>query len=560
SHCCFRVCAALEAPVKEISRFGPFAFEGQLGSTPGGSVYRAIHVAQRRMVAVKLFAAPLVAKSNAAKQALVREMDVLTKLKHWNLVACHGGILEDMQGCVVYEFVEGETLKDLLARRDRLAWETVADYAYQIIAGLECAHSQNVVHQDLHPDKVLIAEDGTVKIADLRVDRARNPWCTSSTRLTIERAAYRAPEQLAGSQELTHKTDLYALGCIMFEMLVGRPPFEGDSIEAIVKQHQEEMAPRVDGILFECPVWLADVVAQLLEKDPAQRPSGAAAVSFALSETTRQAMSESAPITSGPYGTLRVEREQDVTLELLEETQRPTRKSTRSVELPPFYERAWFLALSLLMLIGGISTWLLWPPSEAGLLRRAVAIIESKEGIEREKARPYLEKQLRMYPRGELADAAEEHLKLLDMDSAMRKFEFNVKYAREPKSEAERLYKEAWDFEQFGDRLAALEKYRSMVNVLSDGDEDATRLAFVNLARRNIAEIEAKGSDDDRLDFIESRLQDAEQLSSQGKELDAKKVWRGIVELYGNKPEFQTLVERAETRLHPSTEATATDS
>lgn len=545
--------------MKELSRFGPFALEGQLGESPGGTVYRAIHVAQSRMVAVKLFDAPLVSKNTAAKQALVREMDVLTKLKHWNIVGCHGGILEEMQGCVVYEFVEGETLRELLERRDRLAWETVVDYAYQIAAGLECAHGQSVVHQDLHPDKILIAEDGTVKIADLRIDRARNPWCVSSSRITIERAPYRAPEQLFGDQELTHKTDLYALGCIMFEMLVGQPPFVGDSIDEVARQHKEETAPRVDEIIFECPAWLATLIAQLLEKDPANRPAGANAVTYALSETSRQAaaIASVAATARSTYGTLQSQREQEVARELLREAQHPARESKAFSDGPPFYERAWFLALCLLLLIGGIGTWLAWPPSEASLLRKAVAIIDSKEGIERENARPYLDKLLRMYPHGELADDAAEHLKLLDMDSANRKFEFNVKYGREPKSEAERLFKEAWDFEQFGDRLAALEKYRSMVNVLADGDEDPTRLAFVNLARRNIAEIEAQGSDDDRIEFIESRLQDADQLSSQGKELDAKKVWRGIVELYGNKPEFQTLVERAENRLHPTAEVNA---
>jgi len=545
--------------VKKTSRFGPFALEGRLGEAPGGTVYRAIHVAQSRMVAVKLFDAPLAVKNTAAKHALVREMDKLTKLKHWNIVGCYGGILEEMQGCIAYEFVEGETLKALLERRDRLAWETVVDYAYQITAGLECAHEQSVVHQDLHPDKILIAEDGTVKISDFRVDRLRNPWCASSTRVTVERAAYRAPEQLAGARELTHKADLYSLGCIMFEMLVGRPPFIGDSVEAIARQHREGEASRVDGIIFDCPVWLSTIIGQLLEKDPAKRPYGAGAVSLALCETTRQVANGTSTIAhaAGGFSALQSRVEKDAARELLKQAQRPVRKSRKSGGQPPFYERAWFLTLCLFLLIGGIGTWLLWPPSEAGLLRRAVAVIEAKEGVEQEHARRYLDKLLRMYPSGKLAETAKEHLRALDMESARRKFEFNVKYGREPKSEAERLYKEAWDFEQFGDRIAALEKYRGMVAVLVDGDEDATRLAFVNLARRKLAEIEAAGSDNDRIQFIESRLQDAESLSSRGKELDAKKIWRGIIELYGNKPEFQALVDRAEGRLHPSAEVNA---
>lgn len=545
--------------MKEMSRFGPFALEGKLGEDPSGSVYRAIHLKQSRMVAVKVFDAPLAAKNSAAKQALVQEMDRLKALRHWNIVGCYGGLLEEMQGCIASEFVEGESLKELLARRDRLAWESVVDYAYQITAGLECAHEQQVIHQDLHPDKILIAEDGTVKIADFRVDRSRNPWCGTSTRLTIERVAYRAPEQLAGEQELTHKTDLYALGCIMFEMLVGKPPFVGETVEEIARQHREDESPRVDGIIFECPVWLSTIVTQLLEKDPAKRPYGAGAVSLALSETTRQVAAGTTTVAhaAGGFSALQSYGEKDAARELLEHAQRPARKEKDTEEGPPFYEQAWFLTLCLLVLVGVPGLWLLWPPSEAGLMNRAVAIIESKEGVQREDARAHLEKLLRMYPDGEFAAQAEEHIRQLDMASAKRKFEFNVKFGREPKSEAELLYKEAWDFEQFGDRIAALDKYRSMVAVLVDGNEDATRTAFVNLARQNIAEIEAKGSDDDRIDFIEGRLQDADQLSLNGKELDAKKIWRGIIELYGNKPEFQSLVERAEVRLHPPVEVSA---
>jgi serine/threonine protein kinase len=156
------------------SRFGPFAFEGRLDEHGESSVYRAIHLGQKRMVAVKLFSAPLAATNPAAKQALVAEIETLKKLTHWNVVRCFGGILEEMDGCLAYELVQGESLGELLERRSRLAWETVVDYAFQITSGLECAHEQGVVHQDLRPEKILIAEDGTVKVADLRVNRSQN--------------------------------------------------------------------------------------------------------------------------------------------------------------------------------------------------------------------------------------------------------------------------------------------------------------------------------------------------------------------------------------------------
>ncbi|MBP90499.1 MAG: hypothetical protein CMJ64_27960 [Planctomycetaceae bacterium] len=146
----------------EKSRFGPFALEGRLDEQGESSVYRAIHLGQKRMVAVKMFSAPLAKSNPVAKQALVSEIETLKKLTHWNVVRCYGGILEEMEGCLAYELVEGESLAELLERRSRLAWETVVDYAYQITSGLECAHEQGVAHHDLQPEKILIAEDGTV--------------------------------------------------------------------------------------------------------------------------------------------------------------------------------------------------------------------------------------------------------------------------------------------------------------------------------------------------------------------------------------------------------------
>jgi hypothetical protein len=535
------------------SRFGPFALEGRLGEDDSGSVLRAVHVSQSRLVAVKLFDAPLAAKNPSAKQALVDEIETLKGLKHWNIVKCYGGILEQMQGCIASELVEGESLKSILNRRGRLTWESVVDYANQIASGLECAHEQGVVHQDLHPDKILVAEDGTLKIADFRSNRSQNPWCASSRVVTVERAAYRAPEQLRGESELTHKVDLYALGCMMYEMLIGEPPFTGESAEIITEQQQNDTAPRVDSIIFECPIWLSSLVGQLLEKDPIKRPYGASAVILALNEMTKQVAAKTSVMehAAGGFSALQPQVHKKEARELLSQARRESRRGKQTAEGPPFYERAWFLALCLLLLISGIGGWLLWPASEEGLLRKAVAIIENKEGLQRESARPYLEQLLQKFPNGEFVAEAEEHIKELDMASAERKFSFNVKHGREPKSESERVYKEAWDFEQFGDRITALEKYRSLVDVLSGDEADVTQLAFVNLARRQINAIESEGSDDDRLKFVASRLDDADKLAERGKQIDAKKIWRGIIELYGNKPEFESLVQRAENCLHP---------
>src|SRR5262245_9401934 len=141
------------------SRFGPFALEERLGESRTGTVFRALHLQQKRPVALKVFPAPLVASSPAAKAALLRELDTLKTQQHPNLARCYGGLLEHSQGCIACELVEGESLAAVLLRRGRFSWETVDEYAMQISSALEHAHAAGVVHQDLTPDKILLTAE-----------------------------------------------------------------------------------------------------------------------------------------------------------------------------------------------------------------------------------------------------------------------------------------------------------------------------------------------------------------------------------------------------------------
>lgn len=530
------------------SRIGPFAVEERLGDPATSSVYLAVQVTQQRRAALRFFDAPLAASNPASKAALAKEVDLLKLLLHPNIARCHGGILEEMEGCIVSELVAGESLQSLLARRGRLSWETAVAFAYQIADGLACAHTAGVLHEDLCPDKLVVREDGVVKIIDFRVNRRRNSWCKSGRQLQLDRAPYRAPEQFLGQEPLTPKCDLYALGCIIHEMLAGIPPYQGATLDEIRAQHLTGVRPRLDTIVLDCPDWLATLVEQLLHREPPHRPVNALAVMAALQET-KQRVAPQAPapeVSSGGFQNLPPLMPRLEAQALLERAERETRESTHDRDAAPFYERAWFLVACLFLLVGGIATWLLWPVSEERLFEKAQVIYNREEGREREGARPHLEQLLAKFPRGAYADEAAHMIDELDMASLERRLRFNVRLGREPENQSDQMLAEAWQFEQFGDRFTALEKYQGLVDLLSAEGPDRP---YVNFAQRQIREIEQVGTPSELVDFLEARLSDADKLQSDGKSMDARKIWTGIVRLYGNKREFAVQVERAQSRL-----------
>ena len=249
------------------SRIGPFALEEKLGRQQS-SVYRAIHLQQRRQVALKVFAIPLAANVHARNE-FSDEMALLKRLQVPQVVKCFGGVLEKGHGYIAQEIVEGEPLSAVVGRRTRLSWEQAVDFAEEIATALQAAHELELSHHDLVPDKILVTTDERIKVLDFRRDREKNPFCLTSQKRTKERLSFQSPEQIRGDAA-GPKADLYALGCLLFYMLTGQPPFTGTA-EEIAQKQQNEIPPRVSTLVLDCSIWLDPLVAQLLEKDPAKR-------------------------------------------------------------------------------------------------------------------------------------------------------------------------------------------------------------------------------------------------------------------------------------------------
>ncbi|MGV9289336.1 protein kinase domain-containing protein [Streptomyces sp. NPDC003719] len=222
-----------------------------------------------------------------AVQRFSREVRITRRLRHPNLTRLVAGGIDDQAGGLPYlamEFLDGETLRDLIEEESQLPVSWAAAIGAQIAAGLAAAHTAGVVHRDLKPANVMLTQGGTVKVLDFGMGSiADDPDQTrlTSTGVSVGTARYMAPEQCQAKQ-VTQAADLYALGCVLYEMLVGVPPFTSESAYELADRHVNQQPAPVRAIRREVPVELARLVERLLAKDPADRPADAVTVREAL--------------------------------------------------------------------------------------------------------------------------------------------------------------------------------------------------------------------------------------------------------------------------------------
>ena len=164
----------------------------------------------------------------------------------------------------------------------------MVELGIQICDALQYAHEHGVVHRDLKPSNLMVTEDGKVKLTDFGIAKDLDATALTATGRTLGTAAYMAPEQIRGTPAVSHKTDLYALGVVLYQMLVGKPPFEGSTPVVLMHCHLNEPPPRPSAKIHEIPQVLDDLVVKLMAKSPADRPWDAAAVGHEADRAARQ--------------------------------------------------------------------------------------------------------------------------------------------------------------------------------------------------------------------------------------------------------------------------------
>ena len=526
------------------SRIGPFALEAPLSkASRSGQVFRGIHLEQKKLAALRIFPIPM-GLTPESREAYASQLEQLKQLRHAGVVRCYGGGFDTRNAYLAYQLVDGESLKSMIERRDRLPWETVLDYSNQLAEALQYVHQMGWVHGRLKPDKLLLAKDGTLKISDFRREAISSMIGGSADK---DQLLFAAPEVLAG-QSPDEKADLYSVGALMYYMLTGRPPFDAPESQ-IAQVVSVTPAPDVGTAVMDCPVWLSAIVAQLLGKESKDRPFSTQALLLAFKEAQKrqsQGVGVLQHATAG-FSPLQLKADRDEAEKVL--GIKPKKKKKKKDDAS-FFDQTWVLLVGLVAAIGAV-VWFMLPLSEESLRERAVALLPptTDEWQDWNRARDvYLRQLLDRFPDGQNSEWAGEQLAWVNAREHERRLERDNRLNRRSKwKDADRQYWAAREFEEFGDLLSAVDKYRAVKSVYSEEDEQAP---VVYLAEEGLARIAEKGRSGSKLqDLVARKLEEAEKAYDQARILEAREIWESIIELYSTNDELAPQVTQAQERV-----------
>lgn len=268
---------------------GRYRLLRQLGEGGMGQVWEARDETLGRSIAVKLIS--LLAgggnRGDDARARFLREARITAQLQHPNIVTIHDfgetGTRDNRVPFLVMELVRGEGL-DAMLRRGAVTLPKAARWGAQISDALAEAHNAGIMHRDIKPSNILITLSGSVKVLDFGIARAVEPYATADritqTGFLVGSPAYMAPEQARGFPE--PRSDLYALGCLLFELITGQPPFQVSDTAGYLSAHLTQEPPVPSSVSTDIPPAWDNLVLALLHKDPDQRYPNAADLSQAL--------------------------------------------------------------------------------------------------------------------------------------------------------------------------------------------------------------------------------------------------------------------------------------
>jgi serine/threonine-protein kinase len=253
-----------------------YAVEKRLGQGGMATVDLAEDTELGRRVAVKRLFASL-AGDYVFQQRFFREAKLAASLSHPNLVTVYDVGEEDGLPYIVMEYVDGETLAELMQREGPLPPDRGVDLLLQLCAGLEHAHAAGLVHRDIKPQNLLVRRDGVAKIADFGIARTIQSTQLTQVGTVLGTASYLAPEQAMGEQ-VTAAADIYSVGVVGYELLTGRTPYEFETLADLTVKQREPPPP-----ISRVPAHVDAAIRHSLAFDPARRPASAAALARELS-------------------------------------------------------------------------------------------------------------------------------------------------------------------------------------------------------------------------------------------------------------------------------------
>lgn len=257
-------------------RFGPYELGEQIGRGGAGFVFVAKHIGTGETVAIKTLRQHA-AHDEQFDRRFLREMAILQKINHPHLLKYLDCGIDERGAYIVTEYIPRGTLSHVLQKHSMLPGSTVLQYATQLARALDYLHTQAIVHRDIKPANIFLTNDNQIKLGDfgLALDSTKASLTVSG--MTVGSVMYMSPEQIRGSKA-TSSSDLYSLGCVIYEMLYGVPPFKSSNPYGIMEMHLEsdlrfpdERLVRKDASTDEART----LIQELMQKSPESRPESA---------------------------------------------------------------------------------------------------------------------------------------------------------------------------------------------------------------------------------------------------------------------------------------------
>jgi serine/threonine-protein kinase len=478
-------------------KIGPFTIDKELGAGAMGAVYRARNLETGERVAIKVVA-PGLSTNETAMKRFRREAAILKQLNHPNIVRL---VLTGKFGSTPFyamEYVEGESLDRVMARRGRITWEEVVTLGRQLCEALRHAHDAGIIHRDLKPSNVMVLPGDILKLTDFGIAKDTDETALTSANCTVGTAAYMSPEQCRGERDLTLRSDLYSLGVMFYELVTGRKPFQADNPMDMFMQHVQGSFERPSRLVLDIPVWFDNLICQLLEKKPEHRPRDATTVAEALDrikEKVEAQRSAGIDVVKGRASERpRLDEEdKEAARTLLGKTKKKKKRG------PPFYQQIWFKAAVYAGLLVAVGTVLylvfLKKPSPETLFEQARGD-NAGELDERVASRKNgaIAQFLEYYPEHEKAKQVREWVADIDRDKVeqdiLRRMRGDINVGVDANEERAR---DAITKEESGKVAAAREAWKGFARYNGSKDPEKNGYALLAAQRlRVLTEVENK--------------------------------------------------------------------
>jgi len=348
-----------DAPLPD--HIGRYQILERVGRGGMGVLYRGFDPKLDREVAIKVILTDFSEDAEQMRPRFYREAKATARLQHRNIVTVFEFVEDQAQPHIVMEFLRGVPLAKRLGATPKLTLDDTLDIVAQLCAGLGYAHSQGVVHRDVKPANVFLLEDGTVKLLDFGIAKLTTSTLTRQGDV-LGSASYMSPEQVAGSDSVDGRADVWSTGVVLYELLAGRKPFQGETPTNVIVRILKEEPPPIESLVPGLPKQLISAVHRALEKDPTKRIAKADELGRELQWIRKalQVSGELAPMEETKLASTQALRA------LHDDLQRPPPTSTSGAKAPAGVASAppslnkWVLPASVAALVvAGIAAWAL---------------------------------------------------------------------------------------------------------------------------------------------------------------------------------------------------------